>query len=262
MYKSKYITSLSDLEKIVLGYQIRRISNRMVMEHYRGQGRPEYKLIPGIARNIKCHKDVEEKEKIIFKSFFSELQKKGIKDIIRQDSFLTDEENIWNTLIQAQHLRIPTRLLDWSLKPLVGLWFAVEDSKNDNVDGQLWVFTTPDCIHLTDTRDNFYKKDINNLDKTYLINPPIYFSEELVNQIAEIKRERQIGKFTISSFENSIIPLEEQPKINPYLEKYIIPAEFKKQIREDLKAKGIGEEWINYKDGNKDILDKLDEIIT
>lgn len=256
----EYLSSYEEVKKLVDEVQRRRISYLNIMEHYRGQGRPEYKLIPFISRNLKSAEEVQNKEEYLMSYVSLELQNKAIDHIIRQDTWLNSGQNNWNTLFQLQHFGIPTRLLDWSLSWEVGLWFAVENSKNDNVDGQLWVFTVPDKIHSTDSRDNFYQKDLCNLDKTYLINAPIYFSPEKNEQIGEVRRERQFGKFSISSYGNSIIPLEEQPEIKPYLEKYCIPANFKKQIRQELELRGIRGEYLYYRDANLNILEKLDKI--
>jgi hypothetical protein len=230
----KYLYSYEEVKKNVQEIQKRRIYNPNIMEHFRGQGRAEYKLVPNISRKILTAKQILIKENELINCLKTALKKENIEHILRIDCTLKNKQNLWNILIQAQHLGLPTRFLDWSLKWEVGLWFAVENPRNDDVDGQFWVFSAPDEIHPTDTRDNFYNKDLAFLDKTYLINPPIYWSNVLNEQIGEIKSQRQFGKFSVSPFDKSIIPLEDQPEISPYLEKYCIPAEAKAQIRLEL----------------------------
>jgi hypothetical protein len=219
-------------------------------------------LIPNISRTLTTAKEIQTKEEALISCLKKSIKENNTESLIRIDSDLNDKQNLWNILIQAQHLGVPTRFLDWSQKWKVGLWFAVENPSNDNVDGQFWIFSVPNEIHPTDSRDNFYNKDFYNLDKTYLINAPIYWSEDLNSQIGEIKRQRQFGKFSVSSFGKSIIPLENQPEINPYLEKYCIPAEAKGQMRLKLASLGIQKEWLYYNDAKTEILEKLDNIIT
>jgi hypothetical protein len=257
----KYLNSYEEVAELVSKVQERRIFNCNIMEHYRGQGRPEYKLIPNISRKLTSGKAVQSSEEDLMNCLKTSLKENNCENILRIDNDLNEKQNLWNILIQSQHIGIPTRFLDWSLKWEVGLWFAVEKPENDNVDGQFWIFTAPNEIHPTDTRDNFYNKDLYNLDKTYLINAPIYWSSELNNQIGEIKRQRQFGKFSVSSFEKSIIPLENQPEINTYLEKYCIPANAKGQMRLKLASLGLHKEWLYYRDANTEILDKINKII-
>jgi len=261
MHSIKCLSSFEEVAELVTIVQERRILNSEIMEHYRGQARPDYKLVPNISRKLFNAKEVQEKEENLVAFLKTKLKENNIELILRIDNELNEKQNLWNILIQAQHLGLPTRLLDWSLKWEVGLWFAVEKPSNDNVDGQFWIFSAPNEIHPTDTRDNFYNKDLHNLDKTYLINPPIYWSDDLNSQIGEIKRQRQFGKFSISSFEKSIIPLENQPEINQHLEKYCIPAKAKEQIRLKIESIGLQKEWLYYRNANTEILTKLNEII-
>ena len=84
---------------------------------------------------------------------------------------------------------------------------------------------------------------------------------ESVKLIGEIKRQRQYGKFSVSSYEKSPIPLENQSEINKHLEKYCIPAEAKGQIRLKLSSLGLNKEWLYYRDANTEILEKVNKII-
>jgi hypothetical protein len=253
----KYLNSYDEVAAVVAHVQSRRIYYQGFWENYRGQGRPEYKLLPSIARNVKTPNEVKAKEEKLISSLLRKLKKAGLLNVLRIDDTLNADQNIWNIQFQAQHLGIETRFLDWSLSWKVGLWFAVENPKNDDVDGQFWVFTVPDEIGLSDSENNYYQKDLKNLDKTYFVSAPIYWSDELKNQVGEIKRQRQFGKFSVSPFEKSIIPLEEQPELKGLLEKFCIPSAIKGQLRLELASNGIHEEWLYYRENQNDALDKF-----
>ena len=80
-----------------------------------------WELQPALAREPACIQQQESKSHSRLKKLLPSL-------------------NDWERLAIAQHYGVPTRLLDWSEDPLVGLYFAVADDRHDSEDGVIWVF--------------------------------------------------------------------------------------------------------------------------
>jgi hypothetical protein len=92
---------------------------------YRGHGDATWALLPSLARPP-CTVDAE-------RTLVKRFKQNAFRFL---EAVPVDE---WAWLFLMQHHGVPTRLLDWTESPLVGLWFAVSNPKRDDHDGCLWV---------------------------------------------------------------------------------------------------------------------------
>ena len=76
MQQVKCITSYENALERVSEVRERRIFNVNIMEHYRGQGRPEYKLLPNISRKASNAQEAQARESSLVKEFEEYSKKK------------------------------------------------------------------------------------------------------------------------------------------------------------------------------------------
>ena len=154
----------------------------------------------------------------------------------------------WEWLFLARHHAVPTRLLDWSESPLIGLYFAVTDThqvtRNDNRDGALWlllpaVLNQLAGIKLSSPLDLPMFEDNDSNLRNYL--PSVLASEHTTRltpaagiAVRHSKRmQAQFSVFTVTHRDQT--PLESLGD-SEHIGRYIIPARFKPRIRRQLEA--------------------------
>ena len=221
------ITDISSISDLLV--RLKTDSSPNSTYWYRGQSQADWKLIPSLARP---DNDLRSESHLI--------------ERFKQNATLLLQPlpaNDWEWLTIMQHHRVPTRLLDWSESPLVGLYFALSDiiSGNEAVtDGALWVLNPVQLnrparisdsypLYIPSFEDvavsNYHPRQIaaENLSRL----PPL----ALIGQRNTRRMQAQLGTFTI--IHRDPIPIEEVGD-SSHVRKYRVPKEAKEELRREL----------------------------
>ncbi|MCA1442676.1 FRG domain-containing protein [Ensifer sp. IC4062] len=95
---------------------------------YRGQSALVWELKPSVMRGLRSNAESQ---------IFSEL-------MVEAPSEFSNDRSMFDKLVRAQHYGLPTRLLDVSLNPLVGLYFACNEEQHHDKDGVVQIFDFED----------------------------------------------------------------------------------------------------------------------
>ena len=239
-----------------------------IMPHYRGEQNFGWDIRSGIFRpplkitDPKVGKDLEQKAIQEFEKVINEkVGAKTLRDLFYNEKHGKD----WDLLFQAQHAGIKTTLTDWSAFIISALFFATEQSADENIekaDGQLWCFLIPTINILGHNnypeRNTFYDINPFEITSTFLINPSSYISE-IEERIFEYRMYRQKGRFVMVSNDNCHIPLNQQEELKKYILRAKIPAEFKSTIRQELANRGITREtmYIDETPSRQDLITEI-----
>jgi len=195
---------------------------------YRGQTQ-DWPLIPSLGRlkNRKFLDGLLEIEEEIVEKFtqysYPYLENKSI--------------SYFECLIQTQHYGLPTRLLDFTLNPLIALYFAVEENIF-NSEGVVWGI------------DEFGQTKIPSIDEDNIIfYAPAHTNNRIINQ------NSIFAVFPIKRYTEEIIPLESYNL--RIFQKIIIPSNIKESIKKELNILGINK--MSVYPGIEGIVEKIKE---
>jgi hypothetical protein len=133
----------STLEQCLAEARARNPDARTVGNWYRGHGRADtYQLEPSLYRHpkIKLVKDLLQMESRMLDDF----TRQNVLHTF-QSRAETEEARRFETLFYMQHYGVPTRLLDWTVNPFMGLYFALttaarsKGSDEFEEDAAVWI---------------------------------------------------------------------------------------------------------------------------
>jgi hypothetical protein len=201
---------------------------------FRGSTNKAHRLLPSLARKP-----------------FKVKHERALINVFKQNAFQFIEQrpqSQWEWLFLARHHACPTRLLDWTESPLIGLYFSTHSldnvEKNDRKDGCLWVLFPTKLneeagIKLIDKRDLPIFEDDDAYLKNYL---PTNLASEYTSGLVpvagiavrhSIRMQAQHSVFTVTHRVQTPVEMVGEGK---HIGRYIIPSSSKARIRRQLEA--------------------------
>jgi len=178
---------------------------------FRGVARAEYDLVPSALRAegehlpfgavLNTKKEQVEAEAAILLAFYESVYFQGLTipnwiDVRGSMEWIKkgDPSNVWpppgsyEFLAIAQHHGIPTRLLDWTLDPMVAAYFAANDAERTTAEAAVWVFDTRAYEPI-----QVYDRTTTPITIPYDVNRNAHAQRGVFTLVSEIEWQRSPG---------------------------------------------------------------------
>lgn len=245
MIKKEYIRSIEDTFKLIIDQEMDgRVGRNRSSFLYRGLPNESYHLQTSLQRN--CKNKQKELELCILRNFS--------KYATSVDPQI--DTSIWRQMFIGQHHGLPTRLLDWTYSPLIGLHFALSEDDCSGMDQHNCVVWKIDIEELNSLLPLKYKETLEK-EKAYLFTVDMItslvetiecYDDDMNNKGMVLIEPSSIDQRIINQYSYFAIIPSEITNIEEFLDKYtsntvkyIIDKNMRWRIRDMLDQLNINE---------------------